>query len=397
MSDTRPEDPWAEAGEIPDFLRRANGGLRGPGGSAIAIEAIRVGERHRRDLGDIAVLAESIRAVGLLHPPVVRSDGVLVAGERRLAACRLLGWTEVPVHIIDLEQIVRGEFAENAHRKDFLPSEIASIMRELEPVEKAAAAERMTLGKVSTGSEPGRARDKVAAFAGISGRTLDKIKAVTEAAEAEPERFGKLKEDMDRTGRVTGPHKRLQVAIKADAIKREPPPLPGNGPYRVIVADPPWPYEKRQEDPSHRGVYAYPSMTIADICALDVTSIAHDHSILWLWTTNHHMREAFAVLDAWGFQQKTILTWVKDKMGMGDWLRGQTEHVLMAVRGTPVVTLTNQTTVLHAPVRAHSQKPEEFYALVESLCPTPRYCELFSRQQRERWDGHGDEVSGAAV
>src|SRR6516225_3958994 len=152
MSDTRPEDPWAEAGEIPDFLRRANGGLRGPGGSAIAIEAIRVGERHRRDLGDIAALAESIRTVGLLHPPVVRSDGALVAGARRLAACRLLGWTEVPVHTIDLEQIVRGEFAENAHRKDFLPSEIASIMRELEPVEKAAAAQRMTLGKVSLGS-----------------------------------------------------------------------------------------------------------------------------------------------------------------------------------------------------------------------------------------------------
>ena len=83
-------------------------------------------------------------------------------------------------------------------------------------------------------------------------------------------------------------------------------------------------------------------------------------------------------------------------MGRGDWLRGQTEHALMAVRGEPVVTLTNQTTVLHAPVRAHSQKPEEFYALVESLCPAPRYCELFSRQQRERWEGHGDEAPGAA-
>jgi N6-adenosine-specific RNA methylase IME4/ParB-like chromosome segregation protein Spo0J len=374
--------------------------MSGPGRSTVAIAAIKLGERHRRDMGDVAALAESIRTVGLLHPPVVRSDGALIAGARRIAACRLLGWKDVPVRVVHLEHIVRGEFAENAHRKDFLPSEIASIMQELEPVEKAAARARMSQG--AKGVEnfhtlPGKARDKVATFAGISGRTLDKIKAVTEAAEAEPERFGKLKDAMDRTGRVNGPHKRLQVALKADAIKREPPPLPGNGPYRVIVADPPWPYEKRQEDPSHRGVYPYPAMSIAQICALEVAAIAHADSILWLWTTNHHMREAFAVLDAWGFQQKQILTWVKHKMGAGDWLRGQTEHCLMATCGKPVVTLTNQTTALHAPVRAHSQKPEEFYALVESLCPAPRYCELFSRQQRERWDGHGDEATGAAA
>jgi N6-adenosine-specific RNA methylase IME4 len=90
-------------------------------------------------------------------------------------------------------------------------------------------------------------------------------------------------------------------------------------------------------------------MSIAEICALSVVSVAHHDCVLWLWTTNQHMREAFSVLDAWGFQQKTILTWFKDQMGCGDWLRGQTEHCIMAVRGKPVVTLTNQTTL---PARA---------------------------------------------
>jgi N6-adenosine-specific RNA methylase IME4 len=105
------------------------------------------------------------------------------------------------------------------------------------------------------------------------------------------------------------------------------------------------------------------------------------------------MREAFQALDAWGFQQKTILTWAKDRMGMGDWLRGQTEHCLMAVRGKPIVTLTNQTTLLQGPVRAHSQKPVEFYNFVEKLCPAPRYAELYSRyRHNERWDCHGDEA-----
>ncbi len=108
------------------------------------------------------------------------------------------------------------------------------------------------------------------------------------------------------------------------------------------------------------------------------------------------MREAFTVLDAWGFKQKTILTWAKDRMGTGDWLRGQTEHCLLAVRGKPVVELTNQTTLLHGPLRANSQKPVEFYDFIERLCPAPRYAYLFSRYgHNEKWDCHGDEAPPA--
>jgi N6-adenosine-specific RNA methylase IME4 len=97
-------------------------------------------------------------------------------------------------------------------------------------------------------------------------------------------------------------------------------------------------------------------MSIEQICALGVGGIAHQDCLLWLWTTNHHMREAFTVLDAWGFKQKTILTWAKDRMGTRALLRGQTEHCLLAVRGKPAVELTNQTTLLHGPLRANSQK-----------------------------------------
>jgi N6-adenosine-specific RNA methylase IME4 len=99
------------------------------------------------------------------------------------------------------------------------------------------------------------------------------------------------------------------------------------------------------------------------------------------------------VPDAWGFTEKSILTWAKDRMGLGDWLRGQTEHCILAVRGRPLVELTNQTTLLHGRVRAHSEKPLEFYCLVENLCPAPRYAYLFSRyQHNDRWDCHGDEA-----
>jgi N6-adenosine-specific RNA methylase IME4 len=357
------------------------------------IADIKIGRRHRRDMGDLEGLARNIEELGLLHPVVVKPDGELIAGERRLRAAEQLGWTKIPVTVIDLAAATKGEFAENTYRKDFTLSEAVAIKRALEPIERAAAKKRQArVEKFST--LKGRALDKVAAVAGLHRTTLAKAEAIVDAAEAEPDKFGKLVTDMDRTGRVNGLYKLLKIARQAEEIRREPPPLPGHGPYRVIVADPPWPYEIRREDPSHRATYDYPQMSIAQICALDVCSLAAPDSILWLWTTNYHMLNgARDVLDAWGFAPITILTWAKDRFGNGAWLRGQTEHCILATRGKPTVQLTNQSTLLSASTRGHSVKPVEFYDLVERLCPAPRYAYLFSRyRHNDKWDCHGDEA-----
>jgi N6-adenosine-specific RNA methylase IME4 len=368
----------------------------------LPIADIDVGKRHRRDMGDIDALAGNIADIGLLHPIVVTPTGRLIAGARRLRAFHKLGRNTIPATIVDLDQVVRGEYAENFFRKTFTPSEMADIADALEPIERAKAKERQFNGlkhgarmaEFAARDTVGRALDHVGKMVGAHRDTITKARAVRDAAKAEPERFGKLAEDMDRTGRVNGPFKRLNVIRQAAAIRAEPPPYPSSGPYRVIVADPPWPYEAHKADPSHRATHPYPQMSLAEICAkgVQVRAIAHPDCILWLWVTNHHMREGFAVLDAWGFEHKTVLTWVKDRFGYGDWLRGQTEHCLMAVRGKPTVHLINQSTRLHGPVRANSQKPDEFYKLIEGLCPASRYAELFARTKRDRWDAHGDEV-----
>lgn len=189
---------------------------------------------------------------------------------------------------------------------------------------------------------------------------------------------------------MNGLHQNGLRAQRAAEIVAEPPPLP-TGPFRVIVADPPWNYSNRADDATHRARNPYPDMSIEDICALPVGDLAADDAVLWLWTTNAHMFQAFSVLAAWGFEQKTILTWVKDRMGTGHWLRGQSEHCLLAVRGYPTVLLMNQTTVLHGPLREHSRKPDEFYALVEALCPGSKV-ELFARQVRDGWVAHGNDI-----
>lgn len=383
-------------------------------GTMRLVADIQVGTRHRRELGDIDALAQNIADVGLLHPPVVTPAGQLIAGERRLHAWRKLGRERIPVTVLDLEQIVRGEYAENFFRKAFTPSEYADIADALEPLERQAAKERQrdhretAPGRKHSGEIPHsvghRALDHVARAIGKDRKTIAKAREVRDAALAEPDRFGKLAADMDRTGRVNGPYKRLNIARQAEAIRAEPPPYPERGPYRVIAADVPWPYDPDRDDPADRATYSFPQMSINAICAeaSKVQKIAHVDCIVWFWVTNFHFinGNAFTVLDAWGLQRKALLTWVKtDHIGRGEWLRGQSEHCIMAVRGAPVVELTNQTTVLYAPVPRdasgrpiHSAKPPEFYRFVESLCPAPRYAELFQRTARVGWDGHGDEA-----
>jgi N6-adenosine-specific RNA methylase IME4 len=363
------------------------------------ISDIKVGTRLRKDLGDIPALARSLSKIELLQPVVITPNNELVVGGRRLAALQHLGHEVISVTVRDVADILRAQVAENAERKDFLPSEIYEVWRALEAQERATAKQRQGERRDKhpgnfPGSSHGQVRDKIGASAGVSGKTVEKIVAVCQAAEEEPEKYGQLVADMDRTGKVHGVYKKLKVQRQAEAILQGPPPLPNNGPYRVIVADPPWPYGT---DPYFRkGASPYPEMSIEAICAIPVASIAHHDSILFFWTTNRFLHEAFHVLEAWGFEYKSTLTWAKDHHnGLGDWLFGQSEHCLIATRGNPTIVRGNWTTILHGPVRAHSQKPEEFYAFVESYAPAPRYCELFQRTARPRWDGHGDEVKAA--
>ena len=189
--------------------------------------------------------------------------------------------------------------------------------------------------------------------------------------------------------------------LKNIEIHKTVPPLP-KGQYRTIVADPPWMYLKRSEDETHRGRTPYPTMPRHEIADMydqwkpPLKDVFSDDAALWLWTTNAHVEEAVFVLKHWGFTYKTMLTWVKDKMGVGDCLRGKTEHCLLGVRGKPAWTLTNQTTVLHASRQEHSRKPDEFYDLAESLSPGP-YVDLFARTTHTGWEPWGNEVGKFAA
>jgi ParB family chromosome partitioning protein len=149
------------------------------------IAEIQIGHRHRQDYGDIDSLAQNIADVGLLHPVVITPGGRLIAGERRLLAFKQLGRETIPVTVVDLKKVVLGEYAENTFRKKFTMSEGVAIAAVVEPLERAAAKERMVAAHASPGKFP------VGRVIGKDRKTLDKAKAICEAAKQDPERFGK--------------------------------------------------------------------------------------------------------------------------------------------------------------------------------------------------------------
>jgi hypothetical protein len=174
------------------------------------LSEIKIGNRFRHDLGDLDGLRRSINARGLLHPVVITPDKKLIAGARRIGAWRISKFRKspIPVTVVDIDNILAGEWEENFARKDLTPSEAVAIMRVLLPDMARASAARELAGKRVV-EDKGRAGDKAAKFTGWNRRTLEKAQAVIEAAEADPKRFGSLKDLMDRTGRVNGAWKKL--------------------------------------------------------------------------------------------------------------------------------------------------------------------------------------------
>lgn len=168
--------------------------------------------------------------------------------------------------------------------------------------------------------------------------------------------------------------------------------------YRTILADPPW--MEREGGECVRGAQRhYPLMHTQEIIdymkAIEVEEDAH----LYLWVTNNFLTDGLKVIEALGFRNVTNLVWVKDKIGLGQYFRGQHELCLFNVKGRlpyrystdPTRSCCEESTVITARRKSHSEKPPEIYRKIEATSPPP-YLEVFARCHREGWDVMGLEA-----
>lgn len=180
----------------------------------------------------------------------------------------------------------------------------------------------------------------------------------------------------------------------------EAPPLP-DGPFDVIVADPPWRFETRSDKGRGRcpdgavGRFHYETMDLAAIEALPVGSIAAKSAVLLLWATAPMMPQALEVLAAWGFSYRSQLVWVKQRIGTGYWARNRHELVLIAARGKfpAPAPAARPGSVIEGQQREHSRKPEALFEFAERAWPDARKAELFARgAARPGWTAWGLEA-----
>ena len=249
----------------------------------------------------------------------------------------------------------------------------------VEKRERELAKQRITLGKISTGSE-GKTRDKIAAPLGVSGRTLEKAQIVVRAAEREPDRFGHLVAEMDRTGKVNAAHRALRRVEDERQILGL---TPIAGKFKTLLIDPPWEYHA---DFLGRSKPTYATMAYDKLLALPVGNWAEENCHLYFCATNAMLPNAFNLIAhygaKWGFRFNIPLTWCKPNFGEGTHFRGQTEHVIFAIRGTLDTRVKNIGTWFAAPTTGvHSEKPERLYEIIRAASYPP-YGEAFQRKAR---------------
>ena len=158
--------------------------------------------------------------------------------------------------------------------------------------------------------------------------------------------------------------------------------------FGTILADPPWDV---QQQGARGAAKFYDLMSVDEIKAMPVADLATPDAHLWLWVTNATLRAGYDVMEAWGFTPRSPLTWIKPRLGLGQYLRNATEHLILGTRGKAPVAFRAQPTWMFAPLQEHSHKPEEQYAVIERISHGP-YLELFARRRQPGWAVWGNQI-----
>lgn len=402
----------------------------------LRLERVTIG-RARRTLRGLDTLKASIVELGLLNPITVTTQGVLIAGYHRLEACRALGWDTIPATVLDLDDVDAqlAEIDENLARNELNPLERAEevgkrnelyVAKHGEP--KHGGDRKSEEAKSSSHDEnliPKRfdldMQEKTGVSAQVIYRDLQIVKNLpleirdtirhSPLANSQSELLNLTRLEPERQAKVaakvvSGEAKTVTEAKRQLNREEAVPPPPVVGKYRVLYADPPWQYNDTRSggnmddwSPAERH---YPTLSLQELCDLvvdetqerRVRDIAEDNAVLFLWVTSPLLPCAFDVLAAWGFTYKASLVWDKNRPVWGNYVSVQHEYLLIATRGSclPDNPTHFDSVVMEKSVR-HSEKPETFRDMIDTLYPHGNRIELFARSVNEGWDAWGNQQS----
>lgn len=171
--------------------------------------------------------------------------------------------------------------------------------------------------------------------------------------------------------------------------------------YKTIYIDPPW--NETGGGKIKRGADRhYPLMKTKEIKEMEIQNIADENCHLYMWVTNNFLAEGLDIMRHWGFRYVTTITWQKDRIGLGQYFRGNTEHCLFGVKGNLPYKVSDEgkrlqgTTGFCAKRGEHSVKPEQMRAMIERVSYEPRV-EIFAREEHDGWDCLGNEIDGEDI
>lgn len=331
-----------------------------------------------------------------LQQTIITYNGKILDGRNRYKACKELG-IEPNFEEYKGDKPLEFVISLNLKRRHLNEGQKAVISLDILPMFQEEAKKRQATHKEGDvyltplmEEAKGESAEQVGKILGVGKSYIYEAKKIKES---NPELLEVIRRGEKTLTEVKSDLKiekrKAYIAEQREGIKNGTIEMP-KGTYEVIVIDPPWMYGQVDNySPDYymgRVANPYPEMTIEEIKNLKIPS--SENCVLWLWTTHKYIFDCREILNSWGFRDVSILTWVKDRMGVGKWLRSQTEYCIMAIKGKPIINLTNQTTVLIAKNIRHSQKPKEFYEMVDNLC-VGRKLDYFSRDKKNGWDNYG--------
>src|SRR3989304_2882609 len=342
----------------------------------------------------------SVSKLGVLQPLLITNDDVIISGHQRWAAAKRLEIDSVPVVVSDVTDDLEIEILviESNKQRDKTFSQKMREAEELKRIEKILAGGRQAHGMTAPGKtlpqnfvevfDKGETIDKVAKKIGIgSGEQFRKANKVWKAAQAGND---VAKQYVDKLDKNETTIYAAEMAVRREEIKEkaESVAIPTGKKYRVLYVDPPWKYSNEMPEYFYEQADHYILLIPKEVEALapQIKELCEDNAVLFLWSTSPVLPEALDVVKAWGFTYKSSFVWDKIKHNMGHYNSVGHEFLLVCVKGSCMPDVKKlYDSVVSVERSSHSEKPEVFREIIDTIYPNGNRIELFARKEVEGW------------